>query len=441
MENCPVVRIRPTTRRGWLLVAAILGVAFVARVAVVFLTRHSYHPLNDAASFDIIANSIAHGHGYGKTLVVPAAGPSSYRDPMYPAVLAVAYAIFGHSWSVGRVEQAVIGTMFVALVGVVAAQLWSRREGAVAMAIAAVYPTVMLFGYGLQLEPLLITLDMGALAAALEHRRNPRGPRGLLWPIVSGLLLGFALLTREYAAAIAVPVIWILLTAGHSSWREALRSRRALLAPAVFLGVMVVTLVPWTIRNETTLHSFVPTSTSAGYTLAGTYNTTSMHNKQWPALWVPPYFDPTDAHILLQRPQPTELWTDNIMRSTAITFIEHHPTYLFTVAYWNTVRLFDLDGTKAALFDAPFLPFPHGLTVASVYASYLLELIAIAALFLRRTWTAPKVIWIAPILAFLGIILLSGFIRYRASIEPFTILLASVAVTAFATRIGVLAPE
>jgi 4-amino-4-deoxy-L-arabinose transferase-like glycosyltransferase len=427
------VLLRPTTRRGWLLVGGILAVGFAVRVALVIHIHHSYHPLNDAASFDMIANSIAHGHGYGHTLIVPATGPSAYRDPLYPLLLGVAYAIFGHSFTIGLLEEAVIGMALVVMIGIVATQLWSAREGVIALAIAAVHPTLILYGSSLQLEPLLATLSLATLAAALEHRRHPRG---WLWPAVAGVLLGLGLLTRELAIAVAVPVIWLLLTSGSVGWRQALRNRKALAAPAMFLGVTLLCLVPWTIRNEATLHSFIPTSTSAGYTLAGTYNQTSKADKQWPALWIPPYFDPALGHILTSRPNPTEVWTDSVMRTEAIKFIKAHPAYVLTVAYWNTIRLFDLDGTKAAVFDSQYLPYPHRLTDAAVLASYVLELLAIVALFLRRTWEAPKVIWLVPIVAFIPIILLSGFIRYRASIEPFTVLLAAVTVTAAIQRLG-----
>jgi 4-amino-4-deoxy-L-arabinose transferase-like glycosyltransferase len=429
-----VVRpVLPTSRRGWLFCGGILLLALLVRIAVVLVTRHGYRPLNDAASFDIIANSIAHGHGYGKTLIVPASGPSSYRDPVYPAVLAVFYAVFGHSWTVGRLQEALIGTGLVGMIGLVASQLWSRRVGAVALAVAAIHPTLILYGSGLQLEPLLALLTLGTLAAALEHRRQPRG---LLWPVVCGLLLGLALLTRELAIAVVPAVVWLLAVPPGWSWRRRSVDKAALAAPALFVGVVLLCLVPWTVRNEVRLHALVPTSTSTGYTLAGTYNTTSMHDKQWPALWIPPYYDPTLAKILLSRPHPSEAWTNTVMRSAAVRFVGAHPTYVLTVAYWNTVRLFDLDGTKAALFDAAYLPYPRRLTQAAVYASYLLEALALVALCMRRTWSAPKVVWLTPVFAFVPIVLLSGFIRYRASIEPFTVLLASFAVTVGLERLG-----
>jgi hypothetical protein len=66
--------------------------------------------------------------------------------------------------------------------------------------------------------------------------------------------------------------------------------------------------------------------------------------------------------------------------------------------------------------------------------------LALVALALPRTRQrirgAPYAIWVIPVLAIVTIVVLSGNIRYRASIEPFTILLASIAVTAFLERVG-----
>jgi hypothetical protein len=109
-------------------------------------------------------------------------------------------------------------------------------------------------------------------------------------------------------------------------------------------------------------------------------------------------------------------------------FIEHHPSYVPKAMLWSTVRLFDLRGTRDALFMAQFLPYPRQLTILSVYVSYLLEILAVVGVFVRTSRNAPRAVWWVPVLAFLTIILLSGDIRYRASIEPFTVLFASVAI-------------
>jgi len=423
--------IAPGTRNGWLLVGAIVAVALIVRVAYVIATRHSYRPMTDAADFDLIATSLAHGHGFGSALVPPAVGPTSYRGPLYPLALSVVYAVFGHSWTLGRMEEAVFGTVLVLLIGIVSAELFDRRVATVTMAIAAVYPTLILFGTSLQLEPLLAMVSTAALAAALEHRR---APRGLLWPITSGVLIALSIETREWGVALILPVAWLVWTA-QKDGKDKRWTMTALAAPIAVLGVTVVCLLPWTIRNEVRLHTFAPSSTSAGFTLAGTYNATSAADPHYPTLWRPPYYDPTDAKILLSKPNPSEVWVDSQMEKAAFDYIKAHPTYVFRVLYWNTVGLFDLDGTHIAFKDAPYIPYSLRFTRLAIYSSYVMELLAIASFALARTRKVSKAIWVIPITTFFMIIALTGNIRYRAAIEPYTVLLAGGTVAAVIDRV------
>jgi hypothetical protein len=293
---------------------------------------------------------------------------------------------------------------------------------------------MILFGSSLQIEPLLALLELGAVAAALEHRRSPHG---LLWPVVAGLLAGLAIETRELGVAVILPVAWLVWTTPAS--RDARRrwTRQALAPALAMVAVAVLVLVPWTIRNEVRLHTFAPVSTSAGTTLAGTYNPTTAADKKYPVLWIAPYEDPGLAKILLSRPHPSEVWVDHQMTDAAVRYMKAHPTYFFRVMYWNTVSLFDLQGTNRAVEIAPFVPYSVRLAKIAVYSSYVLELLAIVGLFLPLGRKAPKAVWLIPVTTWLGIIILSASnIRYRGSIEPFTVLLASVTITAAIDRLG-----
>jgi hypothetical protein len=436
--------IMPETRQGWWMVVAILGIAFVVRAAYAILTRHSYHPVTDAANFDMIANSLAHGHGFGQAVVPPATGSSAYRGPVYPLVLSVPYLLFGHSWTVGRLEQAVIGTALVLMIGVVATQLFSRRVGLVTMAIAAVYPTLILYGTSLNMEPLLALLSLSAVAAALQHRR---APHGLRWPLVAGVLVGLALDTRELGAVVILPVLWLLWTARSASASASASapadrgsshrwSRRALAAPAAALVIMVVVLVPWTARNEVALHAFVPLSTSTGYTLAGTYNPTSSSDPRFPTIWRPPTDDPALAKRLASRPHPSEVWVNSQLEHATVTYIKDHPLYVFRASFYNVVSLFDLDRGHVSQYMAPFIPYSLRLVRLAVLSSYVMYILAAIAVFLPRTRRSPLAVWAVPVQVVVLLAVVSGNIRYRASIEPYLVLLAGVTVATFLDRRG-----
>lgn len=413
----------PTTPRWRWIVLALLGLALLLRVGVVFENRSEYVPRTDAEHFDLIARSIADGGAWGIPLP-PAEGPSAVRAPGYPAFLAAIYVVAGDgAFTAARLANAVLGVAVVALVGLVASQLFGRRVALVALAIAAVHPALALVGSSMQLEPLLVTLSLGAVAATLQHRR---APRGLRWPILAGVLLGLAALTRELGFLFLPSLAWILWTArppGIGRW-----AKQAIAAPLALILVCGLMIVPWTVRNYLRLDELVPVTTSAGFGLVGTYNPTADADQ---AQWVTPYQDPATAEVLLAMDHPTELEVDDVLRERALDYVADHPGYPLEVAFWNTVRLFDLDGGDYSRFIAPFLPYPNYLTDLAIWCSYLVLAAAVVGAFLRAARRAPLALWLVPVVIFVFMVVtLPASIRYRASLEPFLIFLAALAVVA-----------
>jgi len=142
--------------------------------------------------------------------------------------------------------------VIVALIGVLAAQLFDRRVALVAVAVGAVYLPLILVGGSLMSEPLFAALMLGALAAALHHRRSAHRYRCAL---IAGVLGGLAILTRANAAIILAPLA-VAVGDARPRW-----SWRALAPPAAVVTIALGTVAPWTIRNAVVLDSFVPVST------------------------------------------------------------------------------------------------------------------------------------------------------------------------------------
>jgi 4-amino-4-deoxy-L-arabinose transferase-like glycosyltransferase len=422
--------VLPTSTRGRWFVAAALGLALLLRVGVVVLISDGYVPLTDAEHFDEIATSMANGDGYGPYPIPPAEGTGAFRAPAYPFVLSLAYVIAGdHSYTVGLLQNAFIGTGLVALIGIVAAQLWSRRVGGVALLLAAAHPTLILVGSSLQLEPLLVASSLGAVAATLQHQR---APRGLRWPIVVGALVGLAILTRELGFVLIPSLAWILWAPGRD--RDRPKRRRTLAAPVAMVVVAAVVVLPWTIRNAVRLDAFVPVSSSSGFGLAGTYNQTAMDQR---AEWIPPYEDERLVEVMLAVEEPDEAALDRVLRSEAIDFGIEHPSYVPQVAFYGLMRLFDLDGGDYDRRNAVFLPYPPTLVWASVLATYPLLLAAAFGVRSPLRRRAPTALWAIPLLMVVQIaVLLPANVRYRASVEPYLLLLASLALAPAVERIA-----
>src|SRR6185437_8206407 len=133
------------------LVAAILIVALALRIGEVQRTNSTYRPVNDAGSYLTLASSVAHtgdysmsrhaGRGAGGTK-----GPTAYFAPAYPYFLALVDLIDGHAVRrdgaihPARLSQAVLGTISVALTGLVGLELFGATAGLIALILAALYP-------------------------------------------------------------------------------------------------------------------------------------------------------------------------------------------------------------------------------------------------------------------------------------------------------------
>jgi 4-amino-4-deoxy-L-arabinose transferase-like glycosyltransferase len=435
--------VRRPSRLAIALVLLALAVRLMAAVAV-FDDPLAF----DARDYDRYARSIATGNGYPEAFA-PYGGPTAYRPPGFPTFLAGAYALRGGSdpppgWRVyrggyqpdqrqvnaGRIAQAFLGAAVVALIGVVAFQLFGARVALVSMGIAALYPPLVIAGLSLFSEPLFIAFVLAALAAALRARAGPL--HVVRWAVLSGVLAGLAWLTRSNGFVL-FPALCLLV------WTATPRlSLRALAAPAAVLAAAALVVAPWTIRNAIELDAFFPVSSEGGYTLAGTYNATSANDPDYPAGWRPPEQDRHNARLIAGVKDEADL-AATMTRST-LEYIGDHPAYVGKVAYCNTMRMLYLEllGCGEPGFGKGNFEHETRIGVAVVglaMASFaLLALLAIAGVATRAARAAPRALWLLPLLLATVVLVVPGN-RLRAPIEPFLIMLAALALVSLAERV------
>lgn len=419
------------------LVAAILIVALALRIAEVERTNSSYRPINDAGSYLTLASDVAHtgdyslseqpGSGAGGTR-----GPSAYFAPGYPYFLALVDLIDGHAVHRGaavhpaRLAQAVLGTITVALIGLVALELFGATAGLIALALAAVYPVGLELAGTLVAENLLTPLVLGAVYAGLRIRRAGRRRSAYAWAVGAGVLSGLATLTHENAVLIVLPLI-------AAVWGQ---KPRALAAAALLVATAALTILPWTVRNAEVMHRFIPVSDETGITLVGTYNAASAANPSVPYKWRLYYAIPGERALIRQASHMTETQLGDKLQHQALRYISNHPLAPISAGAHNTLKLFELEGTYAWQAAAAGISLPLGTARIGVVSFWVLCLFALAGAFSRPVRAAPKWVWGVPLLLALSVVLVNVETpRFRAPIDPFLILLAAAGLAAVTTRI------
>lgn len=396
--------------------------ALAVRVLQIVATT-DWVPVDDPADYVRHGLSIAEGHGMAPSQV-PHGGPGALRPPAYPYFLGGVFAVAGESLTAARLASALLGVITVALVGLIAAQLWDRRTGLIAMAIAAVYPPLFLLSGTLLSESLGLPLCLALVWVLLLHHG---GLRARWVAPVSGLLFGLALLDRPAFAAFIVPLVFALAD------RPVLRPA-SLRAPLIALAVTALSVVPWTIRNAVQFGAFVPISTQPGFIISGTYNYTSDHDPEYPGAWRPANFDPAMAKIASD-PTLDENQLSKKLGAAGRKYAREHPGYVVKATVLNGLRIIGLKdvrtGTKQT-YRVQGIGSKYALLAQIAW--YIVGLAALAGLVLGVARRVPWWVAVMPVLLYLSVIWDSGDIRYRAPIEPFVVLAAAAGVALLAAK-------
>jgi len=223
-------------RRFRVMLGAVLGVALLARVILAIQMGPHYY-FADTEEYDKAARSILAGHGPGADYP---------RGPLYPALMAAGYAMFGVGNLQGvRVLQLAIGMAIVALCVVLGWRVGGRATGILAGAAAALAPSLV-FTTGLLYPTALYTLIL--LGATLLARRIARRPS---WAAAAGLggVMTLAWLTDQIVVApLAGLFVWMLIAGRASGWRVP-----AAAAVAIVVAFLLVT--PWVRYRDRTYHN------------------------------------------------------------------------------------------------------------------------------------------------------------------------------------------
>ncbi len=185
---------------------ALTAAGCLFRIAHVLATRSNpffqYLPV-DSQAYDLWGQRIAAGDWIGRGVF--------YQDPLYPYFLGVFYRFFGHRLTTLTLFQALLGSLNVPLIWLLATRLWSPRVGWAAAVLAAIYAPFWFYdGLVLKtfLEVLLLNASLVALLLAVDR---PDRNGWIRWGALAGILLGLGTLARaNYLGLFLLIVFWLL---------------------------------------------------------------------------------------------------------------------------------------------------------------------------------------------------------------------------------------
>jgi hypothetical protein len=330
------------------------------------LVLGDYRPASDADHYHDLARSLSEGDGFAHPVPFtdPDPQPTAFRPPLFPAVLAGAYVLFGAHVGVALAVNAALGVGVVVLAGMVGARLAGPGGGVAAGALVAVHPALVANDGPPVAEPLSLCLLL--LTVLLLHDGRV---------VAAGVATGLQLLTKPSAQGLALVVAaWILWRWG---WRRAL---------AFGLPVLLVA-VPWVVRNAVVIGSPVLVS-SNGFNLAALYSPQAAAADGW----LDPLGDPRFEDV---RRGPSErqdeLALDAAFRELAVDHLLAHPFELVERGGENVLRLFELtpaENDPAEVSDGRNLSFRY----ATLWATWVVIVAGGAGLYAARRRAAAQLL-------------------------------------------------
>ena len=217
--------------------AIVLLIVLVVLNALVFASMNPDRivPGTDSVQYDLLARNLLAGHGFTLESEPPYV-PTLFREPGYPALVAVLYWLQGIDAVV--VVQAVLLGLTAGLTAIVGTRLFGQVEGLIGGALFGLNSESAHYAHWLLTEIPFTFLLVAALGLALRAHASQRS-RDF---VACGVLLGLASLVRVIAVPLAAPLCLVL----------ALRENRGLRGVVLMLASFAIVIAPWVARNYVT---------------------------------------------------------------------------------------------------------------------------------------------------------------------------------------------
>ena len=254
----------------------ILIMSVLLRVGAALYLRNAVTPLpgiSDQVSYHNLALRVVGGYGFsfGENWwpVTQAGEPTAHWSFLYTLFLTAVYAVFGNAPIIARIIQAVaVGILMPLLVYRITRRLFSPTVGfsvdysevhnrewvaLIAAGVTAVYLYYIYYAAALMTESFYIVTILWAFDVAIKMAQKQEASM-LDW-VMLGLALGTAVLLRQlFLLIIPFLLLWLWWAVRPRLWQLALP-----------LFVVILMILPWTVRNYVAFDQFVLLNTNSGY--------------------------------------------------------------------------------------------------------------------------------------------------------------------------------
>ena len=259
---------------------AIIGAALLLRLGVAVYLGDTIEGEQQVRAFDqhsyqALAQALLGGRGYSFDTAwypgfTPAHTPTAHWSFLYPLYLAGVYLLSGVHPLAARLVQALLaGGLATWLVYRLGKALFNPTVGVAAAGLSAFYLYFIFYDATLMTEPFFICAVLGLLLLGLQMsglaqdaaRPRDQAPALWEWALLGGLAGAAALLRQTILFWLPVQLAWMV----WRLWREKVKG--ALPGALASLGVALLVILPWTVRNARVYHAFLPLNSNAGYAL------------------------------------------------------------------------------------------------------------------------------------------------------------------------------
>ncbi len=386
-------------RAARILLAVIIVLSVALRLGfVATLEEDLYWP--DPHYYDGIAWKIASGEPLGSAVK---------RAPLQAFVMAVPYAIAGHSYRAAYVFQALLGGLIPLLLFLIGTRLKGYGVGLVAAFLSAVYPYYVYISGALYATQTTTILLLVVVYLAVRASQT----KSVSVLVFQGLALGALILARSLAfVLVPASVLWTWPKRG--------------LARALIVGlVAIATVAPWTARNYIATGGFVPVSISGGHAFLVGVSPGATGSSQTRT--------PLPEGVEELRSSMGSLEWDRYCFRRGLEYVRAEPgrfLRLYGAKFLNLYRFYPMTMTSNEFTGAR-------TTWISILTYGPVLLLAFAGVWIERRRWRDYLPPLAVVAAFsLVYPAFTTCVRYRLPMDAYLILFAAVAIGALAVKLG-----